>query len=69
MHREGSADSKKPQKNMKKTKSVDKIRGFSKAVKNGKSDSCCGGHISHSAERVVKTAKKQPPAPQKSSDA
>jgi len=67
MLREGSADSKKPQKNMKKTKSVDKIKGFSKAIKDGKnSDSCCGGHISNSAERV-KPAKKQA-APQKNND-
>ena len=67
MHRSGSADSKKPQKNMKKTKSVDKIKGFSKAVKDGKSESCCGGHQSNSAERV-KPSKKAVAAPQKSSD-
>ena len=46
---------------MKKTKSVDKIKGFAKALKDGKSDSCCGGHSS--AEKVKVPKKSAPKTP------
>lgn len=49
MQRSASAHSDEKKKKIKKTKSVDKIKSFSKAVKSG-NDSCCGGH-SGSAER------------------
>lgn len=57
MNRSVSAHSDEKQKKVKKTKSVDKIKGFSKAVAARVDHNCCTGHNTQSGERKL-TVKK-----------
>ncbi len=51
MNRSVSAHSDEKSKKIKKTKSVDKIKGFSKAVSARVDNNCCTGHNTQSGER------------------